>query len=129
MTPDKVIRIALWMSVPFNFVAAYSAANPASFMGQLMGLPFEAPAIYTVLLAWFVLIFGVAYGWLAMQKQVNRVLVGFAAYAKTGVFALVAMLWVAGQCKGITVLFVTGDLLFAGVFFWWLVKTARYANK
>ncbi len=129
MTPDKVIRAALWVSVLFNAIAAYCAAYPASWAGQLMGLPLEVPAVYTVLVAWFVIVFGVAYGWLAMQKVINRALVGFAAYAKLGVFVLLALLWLAGQSKGITVLFVTGDLVFAGVFFWWLFKTAKYANK
>lgn len=129
MSPDKTIRTALWVSVPFNFIAAYSIAFPASVTGQLMGLPFEAPAFYTVLLAWLVSVFGAAYGWLAMQKDIDRPLVCMAAIGKTGVFVLAALLWLSGQAKGQTVLVVAGDLAFACVFFWWLVKTARYANK
>ncbi len=129
MTPDKIIRTALWISVPFNFLAAYSIAFPASFTGQLMGLPFEAPAVYSVLLAWIVALFGAVYAWLAMQKKIDRPLVGMAAIAKTGVFVLAALLWLSGQGQGRTVLFTTGDMALAAVFFWWMVKTARYANK
>lgn len=129
MTPDKIIRTALWISVPFNFLAAYSVAYPASFTGQLMGLPFEAPAVYSVLLAWMIALFGAVYAWLAMQKSINRGLVGAAAIAKAGVFINVALLWVSGHAAGMTVLFTSGDMAFAVVFVWWLLKTARYANK
>ena len=129
MSPDRIIRIALWISVPFNFLAAYCVAYPASFFGQLMGLPFEAPAVYSVLLAWMITLFGAVYAWLALQKTINRGLVGAAAIAKAGVFVNMALLWLSGHAAGMTVLFASGDMAFAAVFAWWLVKTARYANK
>jgi ABC-type branched-subunit amino acid transport system permease subunit len=129
MTPDKIIRMTLWTSVPFNFVAAYSFAFPASFSGQMMGLPFEAPAVYSVLLAWLVALFGAVYGWLAMQTKIDRPIVTMAAIGKVGVFVLAALLWLSGQVQGKTVFVVSGDLIFGCVFFWWLVKTAKYANK
>lgn len=129
MKPDKLMRIALWISVPFNLLAAYGVAIPASWLGQAMGLPMEVPAMYSVLLAWVITLFAAVYAWLALQKKIDRPMVVTVAIAKTGVFVNVFLLWVAGHGAGMTVLFACGDLVLAGIFFWWLVKTARYANK
>lgn len=129
MTPDKVVRTTLWVTVAFNAVAAYGVAYPASLVGQLMGLPTEVPALYSVLLAWMVAAFGGMYAWLALQKVISRPLVGFSGIAKSGVFILTFLLWISGHIGGMAVLITTGDLLFASIFFWWLIKTARYAGK
>lgn len=129
MTPDKIIRIALWVSVPFNALAAFMAANPASWPAQQLGMPLEVPAPYPEMLAFFIALFGAAYAWLALQKIISRPLLGFAAFGKLGVFLIVALLWVSGAVGGLLVLMGCGDLALAGIFFWWLIRTARYANK
>lgn len=129
MKPDKIIRNALWLSVPFNFMAAFMMAYPASFAGQLAGLPLEVPAPYPEILGFFILLFGVVYGWLALQRHISRELVGLAAIGKTGVFMIVGLLWISGAADAGLAILVCGDLAFAVVFFWWLLRTARYANR
>ncbi|MDX1497884.1 MAG: hypothetical protein R3352_10035 [Salinisphaeraceae bacterium] len=129
MKPDKVIRAALWISVPFNAIAAYIAAVPSSWPGQLVGLPEVVPAPYPEILGFFIAAFGVVYAWLALQKTISRPLVGFAACAKIGVFMVAALLWVSGDASGRLALLSIGDFVLAVVFFWWLFRTARYANK
>jgi len=48
-----------------------------------------APPIYCALLALFVVLFAGAYAWLALQPNINRPLVAFAAIGKAGAFAVV----------------------------------------
>jgi hypothetical protein len=47
MDRDKIVRGALWTSVPFNLVAAALFAFPGSAVGQLVGLPADVPRIYS----------------------------------------------------------------------------------
>lgn len=129
MTPEKIVRSALWVSVPFNFFAAYVIAVPASWFGQLAGLPFEVGAPYPETLAFFIALSGIAYGWMAMQKKIPRPLLAFLGFGKLGVFMILALQWISGAVSGMLVLMGCGDLAFAAIFFWWLIRTARYANR
>lgn len=123
MSTEKMLRMALRVSVPFNFLAAYGIAFPASFMGRMMGLSTDANVFNATLLAFLVAIFGVAYAWLSVQKKIDRPMVCFSGIAKTGVFVIAFLVWIQGNASGVTVLFTVGDLLFAGVFFAWLLNT------
>jgi hypothetical protein len=76
--------------------------------------------IYSVLLAIFVLLFGGAYAWLALQPTIDRPLVGFAAFGKASVFVAAVALWATGQGPGWFIPGATGDLIFAAIFGWWL---------
>jgi hypothetical protein len=120
MTKDTFIRRVLWATAVFNLGGALLFAFPGSRPGQLVGLPAPVPAAYSVLLAFFVLLFGGAYAWLALQPTIDRPLVGFAAIGKTGAFCIALALWLIGEAPARSVLAVSGDLVFAGLFFWWL---------
>jgi hypothetical protein len=126
VTTDHIIRGALWISVPFNLAGAFLFAFPASAMGQLAGLPEAVPASYRALLAFFPLLFGGAYAWLAMQSRPDRALVALAAVGKTGVFAVILALWLGDAVPGASVVAAIGDLTLAAIFVWWLsVSGAR----
>lgn len=120
MTPDRLIRRALWASVPFNLGGALLFAFPAS-LGRLAGLPGPGPRLYTASLALLVALFAVAYAWLARQPRVERAFVAFAALGKTGFFVVVLACWLLGEVPAQTVVAVSGDLAFAAVFAWWLL--------
>ena len=118
---EKWLRATLWVSFPFNLVAAYILAFPSSAPGQLVGLPATVPALYAALTSFLVALFGVVYAWLAIRPRINRPLVAVSAIGKTGVFGIACVLWIAGSGAGRVVLLASGDLALAFVWFWWLI--------
>jgi hypothetical protein len=116
---DAFIRKVLWATVFYNVAGALAFAFPAS-IGQLAGLPLPVAPIYSVLLAIFVLLFGAAYLWLALQPTIDRPLIGFAALGKASVFVAAIVLWLLGEGPGLFIAGATGDLIFAALFSWWL---------
>jgi hypothetical protein len=124
MNRDLVMRRALWISVGFNLFGAALFAFPESPPGRLIGLPGPVPPIYGAVIAFFVLLFGGAYAWLAMRPVIDRPLVGFAAIGKAGFFVLVTIFWLAGHAPALGVGAAVGDLVFAAIFAWWLRSPA-----
>jgi hypothetical protein len=116
---DAFIRKVLWATVFYNLAGALAFAFPAS-VGQLAGLPVPVAPIYSVLLALFVLLFGAAYLWLALQPTIDRPLVAFAALGKASVFVAAVVLWAMDRGPGWFIPGATGDLIFALLFTWWL---------
>lgn len=121
MGRDNVLRRALWVSVVFNLGGAIVFAFPSSPLGQVAGLPAAVPALYRVLVVFFVVLFAGAYAWLAGQPTIDRPLVAFAALGKVGFFAIIVIFWLLGETPGRGVLAATGDLVLAGLFAWWLL--------
>ena len=121
LNKDKVMRAALWGSVPYNLGAAIVSAFPASALAQLEGFPVPGHPIYGVLLAVFALLFGAAYAWLAMQPVIARPLVFLAAVGKLSVFLVVVVFWLSGAVSWSLVLASSGDFLFGVTFCWWLI--------
>jgi hypothetical protein len=118
---DTFLRGSLWVSVVYNFGGALLFAFPSSSLGQFAGLPTPVPPIYGALLAFFVVLFGTAYAWLACQRIIDRALVALAAIGKVGVFAVIVAFWLLGEAPGRGVLAAAGDLVLAGIFAWWLL--------
>jgi hypothetical protein len=110
----------LWATAVFNLGGGLLFVFPESAVGQLAGMPLPAPRPYTILLAFFVLLFGGAYAWLALQKTIDRPLVAFAAIGKAGAFTIFFAFWLLGDLPVRSVLAATGDLIFAGLFLYWL---------
>jgi hypothetical protein len=123
MDHDRWVRRALTFSVFYNLAGAILFAFPSSALGQLAGLPHPVPAFYCAFVALFVSLFAGAYAWLAVQPEIDRPLVAFAAIGKTGAFAAIVAFWLLGDLPGRGVLTATGDLALAGIFAWWLVFT------
>ena len=118
MSRDKLLSKVLWAAAGFNVVGALVFAFPASSLGRLAGLPGDAPSAYRAFTAFFILLFGAAYAWLARQPQPDRPMVVFGALGKGAAFALIVLLWLAGAASGMGVALGAGDLLFAGLFLW-----------
>lgn len=121
MSKDKIIRGTLFTTTVFNFVVALMLAFPIT-IGKLAQLPEPASFFYTSLMSMLVALFGGAYAWLALQKQINRPLLTFATIGKTGVFIVSLYYWLAGQITFFVFTVAIADLIFASIFVWWLVS-------
>jgi uncharacterized membrane protein len=99
--------------------------HPASALAQFIGVPQQVPSLYSLVVGFLVFEFGVTYAWLAMQTHIHRPLLGFCAIGKSGVFAIVLLLWLDAGVSGRLLLMASGDLLLALVWFSWLIKSAR----
>jgi hypothetical protein len=120
---DRIVRVTLWISVPFNIAVALMLLFPASAPSALLGLPPTAPALYAALSALFVFMFGLAYAWMAMRPAIPRELLGFSAICKSSVFVMALILWALGHDDGRTAATAVGDLLLAAVWIRWLLAT------
>ncbi|REK18906.1 MAG: hypothetical protein DWQ37_03625 [Planctomycetota bacterium] len=121
MNREPLLRTLLWLATVFNTVAAYVFAFPASSLGELAGMPADAPPLYRAATALFVELFGLAYAWLAYHRPLIRPMVAFGALGKASAFVLVAVLWLTGHASPSLVALGTGDLLFAALFAWCLL--------
>jgi len=120
MDRDRLVRRALWASVPFNLGGALLFAFPES-LGRLADLPTPAPHVYTAPLAFLIALFAGTYAWLARQPRIDRPLVAFAALGKSGFFVVTFGLWVLGEASTQGVVGASGDLILAAIFAWWLL--------
>jgi hypothetical protein len=66
MIKTQWIRWTLWLSCPFNLLAAGLFAMPGSYASQLVGIPPSAPPIYTALTAFLITLFSATYAWMAL---------------------------------------------------------------
>ncbi len=128
MNRETVLRRVLWVAAVFNLLGALLFAFPASYVGQLAGLPAAVPGAYRAMTALFVLLFGGAYLWLAQQSVINRPLLIFGAIGKASAFALVCILFLVGAASGVGVLIASGDLVLALLFLWCLRGGRRMAS-
>ncbi len=120
-----MIRITLWATVVFNLVAAYILLYPAGLAGDLLAMPLQAPAVYRVFSAYLVFAFGCAYAWMALQPEICKPLLRFAAYVKAGAFAVIWSMWFAGAASTGVALLAIGDIIFAAIWFNWLRDQAK----
>lgn len=123
MTHEKWVRTTLALSVPFNFIAAYGLWQPTTVVGQILQAPAEVPAVYAALLAYLIALFGVFYGYMAQENEITRPLLFAGVTGKTGVFVILALLWLQGEAPFLMFLVSWGDLAFAGIWGSWLWRT------
>ncbi|WP_420467411.1 hypothetical protein [Panacagrimonas sp.] len=129
MNWERLMRWALWTSVPANFAVAGLFLCPGSATGLLAGLPQPPPhPLYGSMLALMVAAFGVAYAWLARHDAISRAFVAFATAGKFLAFLIALVLWLGGELSGRFALLMSGDLLFAAVFTAWLLDSRGRAR-
>ena len=121
MISEKLVRVTLWISVPFNLVAAYGLAYPGSLLGILIGLPSNVPPLYSALLAFLIAGFGLAYGWAARQQPVDKTVVGLGTIGKYGVFIIAGLLMMQGSGPTGAFVVAIGDAIFATIWLLWLL--------
>jgi hypothetical protein len=130
MSPDRVIRSALWASVALNLLGV-AVFLPAALGHQGGLLPIPAPRFYAAQVGLTIGLFGGVYAWLAMQAEIDRPLVVVGALGKLGFFVLFVAYGIAGDVPWGVVAQATPDLALAAVFLWWALagKGARHARS
>ena len=123
MTQEKLVRATLWLSLPFNLIAAYAVGCPNSAIGELLQLPGNVPAVYAYLLAYLIALFGLFYGFMGQQAEISRPLLFAGVVGKAGVFVILGCLWLSDQAAFPTFLITWGDLGFAAIWGSWLWQT------
>ena len=123
------MRRALFATAGMNAFGAMLFLPPAQPMRALIGMP-EAPALYLVMMALFVGLFGVGYLWAALAGRSDRLFVTLGAAGKLGFFATCVWLWLAGDLSALAPLLASGDLFFGVLFVAWLagVSPATFAQ-
>ncbi len=120
---DRLVRITLMISVPFNLIVAWVLLFPASALGALVRLPADVPMLYAALSAMFVAAFGLLYAWMPMQPTINREMLGFVSLCKAGAFVVAQTLWLLGADGGTAALASVGDIVLAAIWMHWLLST------
>jgi hypothetical protein len=120
MVRDSTLRFSLWLACPFNLFAAAVFALPSSTLAQQVGLPADVPAVYAALVTLFVGMFGIVFGWLAAQPQIDRPLLWLGTIGKFAAFAIAVTLWVMHALAVQGVGAAVGDFAFASIWLAWL---------
>ncbi len=115
MISTGLLRASLWLSFPFNLMAALIFAFPAALPGRLLGLAADTDPLYRALCAFLVALFGFAYAWLARQPDPRQPMLILGAAGKAGAFSVAMLLWMAGAGSPAVVLLAVGDLVLAAV--------------
>jgi len=124
MNSELIVRTTLKLSVALNFVGAYLLAFPSSSSGKLVGLPQDAPLLYSSLLSFVVLLFGGIYAWLSRQPNVFQPLLFVGGLGKICFFLIGVYLWFLGDTSGEFTVILIGDFIFGSI---WLL--ALYSNR
>lgn len=121
MSHDRVIRSALWVAVGLNAIGVLVFAPPALGFSADM-LPIPAPRFFAAQVALTIGLFGGAFLWLALQRQIHRPLVVVGGLGKLGFFVLAVAYWLAGDLPASAAAQAIPDLLLALVFLSWALN-------
>ncbi len=114
------MRGALFTTAGMNIVAAVAFLPPARVLRAVIGMPQDAHPLYLTTVSMFVLLFGLAYLWAAVEGRADRLFVTMAAVGKLSFFILLVWFWATGALSPRAPLAGTADLVFAVLFFVWL---------
>ena len=118
MSPDRIIRGALWATVALNTLGVLVFALPA--LGHPTPLlPVAVPPFFAAQIAFTIALFGGVYAWLARRPTIDRALVVVGGLGKLGFFALTVAYALAGDIPTTMAVNALPDLVFAGIFLWW----------
>lgn len=123
MTLEGFVRVSLWITAPLNFAAGLAFAFPASSLGMLIELPQQqGHSLYTTFSGAMIVLFGAAYLWLVLQTTIHRPLLFVGACGKSLAVLIAVSLFLSGELTGVTTALVSGDIVFALLWFYWLSR-------
>jgi hypothetical protein len=115
------MRNALYATAAMNLFAGIGFLPPAAGIRALAGMPPGEHPVYLTTVALFVLTFALGYFWVAAANRPERLFITLAAIGKLGFFLIVLGCWLSGSLPAIAALAASADLVFAAIFFAWLV--------
>jgi len=118
MSPDRIIRTALWATVALNTLGVVVFSLPALGHSTPL-LPVAVPPFFAAQIAFTIALFGGVYAWLALRPTIDRALVVVGGLGKLGFFALTVAYALAGEIPTAMAVNALPDLAFAGIFLWW----------
>lgn len=128
MSPLPVwMRTALFATAAMNIFGAAAFLPGAQALRDLGGLPNAGHPLYVTTVGIFVFVLGLGYLGCAMMNHADRLLITVGAAGKLAFFALLVMLWIAGDLPIQAPLAGSGDLIFGVVFCIWLFQTRPVA--
>jgi len=116
------MRGALFATAGMNIVAAVAFLPPARGLRAIIGMPPDGHPLYLATVSMFVLLFGLAYLWAAVEGRAERLFITMAAAGKLSFFVLLVWFWLTGAVPPRAPVAGTADLLFAVLFFGWLSR-------
>lgn len=117
------MRRAMFATAAMNISVAAAFLPAAQSLRELAGMP-DAHPFYLLTVGMFILLFGIVYLRMAIAGAGDRFIVAWSAAGKLGFFALNVHLWRLGELPLRAPVLASADLIFAGLFFSWLL-TAR----
>ena len=119
------MRRALFATAAMNLGAATGFLPGARFARVAAGLPEDAPQVYLLTIGMFILLFGVGYAWTAASGRAERMFITLSAVGKLTFFTLLTVMWATGTLSIRAPIAGAPDLVFALLFFAWLVGGSR----
>ncbi len=111
----------MFATAAMNVAGAAAFLPPARALRALVGWPEADHPLYLLTLSMFVLLFAAGYLWTALTARGDRLFIALAAVGKLAFFTLLGAFWIAGALPFRGVLAGTADLVFAVLFFRWLL--------
>ena len=121
MSRDRVLRVALWISVAVNTIGVVVFA-PLILGRPSAMLPVAPSPFLAAQIAWVIALFGGVYFWLARQAAPNRALVIVGGIGKLGFFAISVIAAATAVVPAAVAVNAVPDLLLGGVFLWWAAR-------
>jgi mannose-6-phosphate isomerase-like protein (cupin superfamily) len=121
------VGIHIWLRRSLRIAALANLLAGAMFavapLHPLFGLPSPSHALYALFSGGLIGLFGIVYGWLARQPTIHRALLWLGAGGKATAAGVCWVLYMAGHLSPTATALISGDLLFAGFWVYWLVFT------
>ena len=115
--------VALWLTTPLNLFGAFVFSPVSTWAQDLAGLPSEIHPLYCWVIAEFIGLFGVGYGWCAYTRRAPRFFIAMGAAGKLAFFATLVSYWALGRLPFGAVTSGSADLWFAIAFGLWLYRS------
>ena len=122
MSLERLVRISLWVTDPFNLLAGFVFAMPGSALRQLLMLPESPVSFYTIFAEAMVALFGGVYIWLALQAEINKPLLSVGAIGKALAVLIALGLFFDSNFAWLPTLFISGDLVFVVLWGYFIVR-------
>ena len=123
------MRAALWTTALMNMLGAMTFVPAIPIGREWMGLPPVGHPLYLWIIAEFVFIMGIGYGYCAWTNRAPRIFIAVGALGKLTFFVTLLARWFLGDLPLRTPLLAIGDLIFGCLFVAWLLLSSANSTK